>query len=331
MEKHLQSNAAITAIGTYTPDKILSNADLERMVDTSDEWIVQRTGIQERRIAADDQYTSDLCIRAVRNMQERYGVQVEDVDYIIVATSTPDNVIPSVAAQVQAGLGIKHSGAIDIQAACAGFTSAIQLANGLLLSGVYRKILVIGGETLSKVTNYEDRTTCILFGDGAGAILMEAGTAAEGDILAISSHTEGAGGHHVYRSGLSPSINAADIDTTSRIVQNGREVYKWALSHVSEGITELLRDSGYEPSQINWFVPHNANQRIIDALCDRTGISEQQALSSIERYGNTSAASIPLALDAAVQDGRVLPGHLLLLYGFGGGLTQSGVLLRWSI
>ncbi|TCN00845.1 3-oxoacyl-[acyl-carrier-protein] synthase-3 [Paenibacillus sp. BK033] len=329
MEKQMQSNAAITAIGTYTPDKVLSNADLERIVDTSDEWIVQRTGIRERRIAADDQFTSDLCIRAVRDMQERYGVEIEDVDYIIVATSTPDNVIPSVAAQVQAGLGIRHCGAIDIQAACAGFTSAVQLANGLLLSGVYRKILVIGGETLSKVTNYEDRTTCILFGDGAGAFLMEA--RGEGNILAVSAQTDGAGGHHVYRSGLSPVINAADIDTTSRIVQNGREVYKWALSHVSEGIAGLLRDSGLAPSEINWFVPHNANQRIIDALCERTGISEQQALSSIEHYGNTSAASIPLALDAAVRDGRVLPGHLLLLYGFGGGLTQSGVLLRWSI
>jgi 3-oxoacyl-(acyl-carrier-protein) synthase III len=330
MEKQLQSNAAITAIGTYSPDKVLSNADLEQIVDTSDEWIVQRTGIRERRIAAADQFTSDLCIRAVQNMQERYGVHVGDVDFIIVATSTPDNVIPSVAAQVQAGLGIKQCGAIDIQAACAGFTSAIQLANGLLLSGFYRKILVIGGETLSKVTNYEDRTTCILFGDGAGAILMEARDG-KGDILAVSSQTDGTGGHHVYRSGLSPAINATDIDTTSRIVQNGREVYKWALSHVSQGITGLLQDSGYAPSQINWFVPHNANQRIIDALCERTGINEQQALSSIEHYGNTSAASIPLALDAAVREGRVLPGHLLLLYGFGGGLTQSGVLLRWSI
>ncbi|GLX67092.1 ketoacyl-ACP synthase III [Paenibacillus glycanilyticus] len=329
MEKLLQSNAVITAIGTYTPEKILSNADLEQLVETSDEWIVQRTGIRERRIAADHQFTSDLCVRAARDMQQRYGVQLEDVDYVIVATSTPDNVIPSVAAQVQAALGIRKCGAIDIQAACAGFTSAIQLANGLLLSGVYRKILVIGGETLSKVTNYEDRTTCILFGDGAGAFLMEAG--AEGDILAMSAHTDGSGGHHVYRSGLSTSINAADIDTTSRIVQNGREVYKWALSQVSEGIAGLLRDSGYTPEQINWFVPHNANQRIIDALCERTGISEQQALSSIEHYGNTSAASIPLALDAAVRDGRVLPGHVLLLYGFGGGLTQSGVLLRWSI
>jgi 3-oxoacyl-[acyl-carrier-protein] synthase-3 len=331
MEKQLRSNAVITAIGTYTPEKILSNADLEQIVETSDEWIVQRTGIRERRIAAEDQFTSDLCIEAVRNMQERYGVDVEDVDYIIVATSTPDNVIPSVAAQVQGALGITQCGAIDIQAACAGFTSAIQLANGLLLSGVYRKILVIGGETLSKVTNYSDRTTCILFGDGAGAILMEAKIAVEGDILAASSHTDGTGAHHVYRSGLSSTINAADIDTTSRIVQNGREVYRWALSHVSEGISNLLHESGYAPSQMNWFVPHNANQRIIDALCERTGISEQQALSSIEHYGNTSAASIPLALDAAVRDQRVLPGHLLLLYGFGGGLTQSGVILRWSL
>ncbi|MFX3632603.1 MAG: ketoacyl-ACP synthase III [Candidatus Pristimantibacillus sp.] len=331
MTSHFHSNTVISAIGSYVPERILSNADLELMVDTSDEWIVQRTGIRERRIAEDHQYTSDLSIRAVHNLAERSGASLSDVDYIIVATSTPDTFVPSVASRVQAAFGIERCGTVDIQAACAGFTSAIQLANGLLLSGQYKKIIVIGAETLSKATDYSDRTTCILFGDGAGALLLEAVNGSAGDVLAVSSHTDGTGGHLLYRSSLSPTIGETELVASSNIVQNGREVYRWAVSQVSVGIAELMRDNGYTTDQINWFIPHNANQRIIDALCERTGFTPQQALSSIEQYGNTSAASIPLALDTAVKDGLVLPGHLLLLYGFGGGLTQSGVIIRWSI
>lgn len=332
MTSHFRSNTVITGIGSYVPERILSNADLERIVDTSDEWIVQRTGIRERRIAEDNQYTSDLCIQAVHNLAERSGASLSDVDYIIVATSTPDTFVPSVASRVQAVFGMEHCGTIDIQAACAGFTSAIQLANGLLLSGQYKKIIIIGAETLSKATDYTDRTTCILFGDGAGALLLEAvDSNSSGDVLAVSSNTDGTGGHLLYRSSLSPTIGETELVASSNIVQNGREVYRWAVSQVSAGISELMRDNGYTTDQINWFIPHNANQRIIDALCERTGFTAQQALSSIEQYGNTSAASIPLALDAAVKDGLVLPGQLLLLYGFGGGLTQSGVIIRWSI
>lgn len=327
----IHSNAAITAIGTYVPERILTNADLEKLVETSDEWIVQRTGIRERRIAADSQYTSDLCIEAIRDLMDRYHKTISDVDYIIVATSTPDTYVPSVASRVQAEFGMKHCGTADISAACAGFAAAIQMANGLLLSGLYHKIIVIGAETLSKATDYSDRTTCILFGDGAGAILMEAKESTEGDIIAALSDTDGSGGHLLYRSSLSTSIGNHDLIATSNIVQNGREVYRWAVSHVSAGINMLLQGSGQTNSSIDWFVPHNANQRIIDALCERTGFTPRQALSSIEQYGNTSAASIPLALDAAVKEGRVLPGHQLLLYGFGGGLTQSGVIIRWSI
>ncbi|MGO4345954.1 ketoacyl-ACP synthase III [Paenibacillus sp. MCAF9] len=326
----IQSNAVITAIGTYVPERILTNTDMEKLVETSDEWIMQRTGIKERHIASDSQFTSDLCFEAVHNMIERYGVSVTDVDYIIVATSTPDAVFPSVASQVQSHFNISHAGAADIQAACAGFAAAIQLANGLLLSGAHRKILVLGAETLSKITDYTDRTTCILFGDGAGAILMEASHDRHGDIEAVYTKTDGSRGHLLYRSSLASAIGEHDIQTNGLIVQNGREVYRWAVSHVAEGVQQLLEKSGYTPAEINWFIPHSANMRIIESLCERTGFSLEQTLSSIKQYGNTSAASIPLALDEAVKSGFVKPGHLLLLYGFGGGLTQAGVVLRWS-
>jgi len=330
--KHaIQSNAVITAIGTYVPERILSNTDLEKLVETSDEWIMQRTGIKERHIASESEYTSDLCFGAVHNMIERYGVTVADVDYIIVATSTPDAVFPSVASQVQAHFNITNAGAADIQAACAGFAAAIQLANGLLLSGAFRKILILGAETLSKITDYTDRTTCILFGDGAGAILMEASDDSHGDIVAVYTKTDGARGHLLYRSSLASAIGEHDIQTNGLIVQNGREVYRWAVSHVAEGVQQLLERSGYSADEINWFIPHSANMRIIESLCERTGFSLEQTLSSIKQYGNTSAASIPLALDEAVKSGLMKPGQLLLLYGFGGGLTQAGVILRWSL
>lgn len=327
----MQSNAVITAIGTYVPERILTNLDLEKLVDTNDEWIVQRTGIKERHIASDEQFTSDLCFAAVQNMIDRYEVSVADVDYIIVATSTPDSVFPSVASQVQAHFGILSTGSTDIQAACAGFAAAIQLANGLLLSGVHRKILVIGAETLSKITDYTDRTTCILFGDGAGAFLMEASSEGSGDIAAAYSKTDGTRGHLLYRSSLASAISGHPIQTNGLIVQNGREVYRWAVSHVAEGVQQLMENSGFLPEQIDWFIPHSANMRIIESLCERTGFAKEQTLSSIQQYGNTSAASIPLAIDEAVRAGRVSPGQLLLLYGFGGGLTQAGVILRWSL
>lgn len=327
----LLSNSVITAIGTYVPQRRLTNDDLAAMVDTNDEWIVQRTGIKERRVSADNEFTSDLIAGAIDNMVERYGSELTDVDYIIVATSTPDTIFPSVSAGIQARYGIEQCGAIDIQAACAGFTAALQLANGLLLSGLYRKVLVLGADALTKITDYTDRTTCILFGDGAGAVLMERSQDGAGAVLGAYSDTEGTGGKHVYLSNLSGFIGDYAIQATGKLVQNGREVYRWAISSVTEGIRQLLGQSGLRPRDIDWFVPHNANQRIIDALCERIGFREDQALSSIAQYGNTSAASIPLALDEAVRDGRVKAGHKLLLHGFGGGLTQAGVVLRWNL
>lgn len=325
------SNSVITAIGAYVPERRLTNADMERLVDTNDKWIIQRTGIRERRIAADQEFTSHLIAGAIDDMIRRYGVTITDVDYIIIATSTPDAVFPSLAALVQTRYGIKQCGAIDIQAACAGFTAGLQLANGLLMSGIYRKVLVVGADALSKITDYSDRTTCILFGDGAGAVMLEVVNDGEGSLLGAYSETDGSGGHQVYLSNLTDSIGEHQITNNGKLIQNGREVYRWAVSRVSAGVLHLLDSCQLTTEDIDWFVPHNANQRIIDALCERTGFRQDQALSSIAHYGNTSAASIPLALDDAVRDGRVKAGQTLLLHGFGAGLTQAGVVLRWTI
>ncbi|MWC28640.1 ketoacyl-ACP synthase III [Paenibacillus sp. MMS18-CY102] len=328
---NLLSNARITAIGSYVPESILSNADLEKMVETDHEWIVRRTGIEERRIAAPDQFSSDLCIQAVADLQRRYGVQLDDVDYIIVATTTPDSPFPSTSARLQQAFGMNNCGAIDLQAACAGFTAALQNANGLLLSGAARKVLVVGADTMSKITDYTDRSTCILFGDGAGALLLEAEDNRKGDVLASYSVTTGSGGHHVYLTGLSEVVGEHKLDNPGKVVQNGREVYKWAVGTVPEGVEKLLERAQLQVSDLDWFVPHSANLRIVESICERTGIPIERSLVSLVKYGNTSSASIPLALDLAVREGRLEQGQLMLLYGFGAGLTQAGVILRWSL
>jgi len=322
------SRSAITAIGSYVPERVLNNEELSAMVDTNDEWIVRRTGIRERRIAAEDEFTSGLAIAAVRDLLRRYPTDTDDIDGVLVATTTPDSPFPSVASRVQAAFGFKAALAFDLNAACAGFVSALQTANGLILSGMYRKILVIGAETLSKITDYTDRSTCILFGDGAGAVLVE--RAEEGRFLASHAVTDGTGGIHVYASGLSRDWNGQPLAGDGRIVQNGREVYKWALSTVPDGVRSLLRDSGLAVERLDWVVPHSANLRMIEAICERLGMPYERALTSAAEFGNTSAASIPLALDLAVRDGRLSTGQTVALYGFGSGLTQAGLLLRWA-
>ncbi|MBU5440792.1 ketoacyl-ACP synthase III [Paenibacillus sp. CECT 9249] len=327
---HVNSYARITAIGTYVPEKVLTNSDLEQMVDTTHEWIVQRTGMIERRIAGENEFTSHLCINAVRNMVERYNVSLRDVDYIIVGTTTPDTIFPSMSALVQAEFGIDGCGAIDISAACAAFVSGLQLANGLIASGIHRKILVIGAETLSKVTDYTDRSTCILFGDGAGAVLVERVTGEPGAFLAAYNTTAGKGGIHVYRANLAQQLNGTPLSGGGKMVQNGREVYRWAVSTVPEGMNALIKQTEYSLQDVDWFVPHSANLRMIESICEKSGFPFERTLHSLQYYGNTSAATIPLAIDLALRDGRVKPGDLMLLFGFGGGLVQAGLLLRWT-
>lgn len=325
-----QSMAAITAMGTYVPDRILSNADLEKMVDTSDEWIVQRTGMRERRIAAEHQFVSDLATEAVKDMVRRYEVNIADVDMILFATSTPEYSFPSSASRLQANLGIPHTGVLDLNAACAGFTYGLQLADSLVTSGMYRKVLVIGAETLSKITDYTDRTTCVLFGDGAGAFLVERALG-QGDFKSIVSGTQGEGGMHLYKSGLSTEMNGQPLNAEGKLVQNGREVYKWAVRMVPEQLTELIAKADMSPEQIDWFVPHSANMRMIEAVCERGPIPLERTLTSMEYRGNTSAASIPLALQIAVDEGKLRHGQNVALFGFGGGLTYSGLVVRWGV
>ncbi|WP_271750498.1 ketoacyl-ACP synthase III [Cohnella sp. JJ-181] len=323
------SRSAITAIGSYVPDRVLGNDELSALVDTNDEWIVRRTGIRERRIAAEDEFTSHLAIAAVRDLLSRYPTATDDIDGVLVATTTPDSPFPSVASRVQGAFGFRAALAFDLNAACAGFVSALQTANGLILTGMYRKILVIGAETLSKITDYTDRSTCILFGDGAGAVLVE--RAEQGSFLASHAVTDGTGGIHVYASGLSLDWNGQPLAGDGRIVQNGREVYKWALSTVPDGVRSLLEDSGLAAEALDWLVPHSANLRMIEAICERLGLPYERALTSAAEFGNTSAASIPLALDLAARSGRLAAGQTVAPYGFGSGLTQAGLLLRWTI
>ncbi|GAA4853540.1 ketoacyl-ACP synthase III [Paenibacillus vulneris] len=322
--------ARITAIGTYVPEKRLTNHDLEGMVETSDEWIVQRTGIRERRISEPKQYTSDLCEAAVKDMMHRYGKSVSDVDFIIVATSTPDFPFPSTASILQDRLGISAStGAIDVSAACAGFVYGLHMANGLIASGLHRKILVIGAETLTKITDYTDRTTCVLFGDGAGAVLVER---EDGDLPSsfLSAHlsTDGSGGTHIYQTRIANQWNGIELIDKQLLVQNGREVFKWVVRTVPDGMKEVLRKAHMDLEQVDWFIPHSANLRMIEPLCERSGIPMEKALYSLVHFGNTSAATIPLALDLGLREGRVHNGDNALLYGFGAGLVQAGMLIR---
>lgn len=325
-----KSKARITAIGSYVPEKRLTNKDLEKMVETNDEWIVKRTGIKERRIAHEEEFTSDIGYKAVKDLMERYDKSVEDVDMIIVCTFTPDFNTPSVASLVQAKLGIKNTGAIDLNAACAGFTYGLHVANGLVTSGLNKKILVIGADTLSKLMDYEDRATCILFGDGGGAVLVEYD---EKQPSFLSSHlySEGEGGKHLYSTNLSTRINGEDLNDSGNLVQNGREVYKWAVTTVPKGMQTVMKNAEYQLNDVDWFVPHSANLRMIESICERSGFPIERTLYSLVEYGNTSSATIPLSLEIGIKEGKLSGGEKVLLYGFGGGLAQAGLLIDWTL
>jgi 3-oxoacyl-[acyl-carrier-protein] synthase-3 len=318
--------ARITSIGTYVPQKRLTNFDLERMVDTSNEWIVQRTGIHERRISRDDEFTSDLCVAAVEDLMHRYNKIVQDVDMVIVATSTPDFPFPSVACLIQQRLNISPTaGCMDLSAACAGFVYGLHTAHAMIASGLHRKILVIGADALSKITDYTDRSTCILFGDGAGAVLVE--ESVDNSFIGYHLGSDGSGAQHIYRRGLSNQINGIELADSPFLVQNGREVLRWVLRNVPQGIETLLNKSNMQMSEVNWFIPHSANLRIIEPICERIDFPMEQTLYSITNYGNTSAASIPLALDMGIREGKVHSGDRILLYGFGAGIVHAGQLL----
>lgn len=326
----MESKARITAIGTYVPKKRLTNDDLEKMVDTNDEWIVQRTGMKERRIAEENEYSSTLAFRAIENLVKHFQKDLSDVDCILVSTTTPDYAFPSVACQIQQYFNIPHTAAFDFNATCAGFTYGLHMANSFITSGMHRKILVVTTETMSKVTDYTDRTTCILFGDGAAAVLVEKDEQFPG-FIATHIGTNGEGGMHVYRTNLAMTMHEKPLNPSGKIVQNGREVYKWAVRTLPLGINELFQKASLTRKDIDWFVPHSANLRMIESICEKSDISIGKTLTSVENMGNTSSVSIPLALQIGINEGKLKNGDILLLYGFGGGLTHAGHIIKWNL
>lgn len=319
----------MTAIGMAVPQKQVTNAFFESYLETSDEWIVSRTGIRTRYHAQADEFTSDLCMHAAQNLAAQFpNVSLDDVDMVLVATTSPDQPMPSMACRVQHRLCLHKAGALDLYAACAGFAYGIVMAKGLIAAGTHRKVLVIGAETLSRVTNFNDRTSCMLFGDGAGAVLIEAD--AVGNIGACVTGASGEGGPDLYISGFAEQIDGQPLVMNRCIVQNGRRVFKWAVTKMAEQMPLLASANHLTLSDIDWFVPHSANLRIIEAICQETGFPVEKTLESIVDYGNTSSASIPIALCQGIRQGKVKPGDHIMLLGFGGGLTYAGTVVAWG-
>lgn len=325
----MSKRSVIISTGSYLPERIMTNADLEKIVDTSDEWITKRTGIKERRIAADHETTSFMAIKAAEKAMEAGNFKPEDIDTIIVATTTPDNTFPAVAATVQSKLGIPVCPAFDVQAVCSGFVYALSVADSFILSGKSSRILVIGAEKMSSILDWEDRVTCVLFGDGAGAVVVEAddtaqGTADDRGILSTHLCANGDLKDILYVNG-GPSTTA----DSGFIVMEGREVFRHAVEYMADIVQVTLDHNKISASDIDWLIPHQANTRIIAATAKKLDLPMEQVVLTVDKHGNTSAASIPLALDEAVRSGKVERGQLLLLEALGGGLTWGAVLLRF--
>jgi 3-oxoacyl-[acyl-carrier-protein] synthase III len=324
----LGKSTGLTALGTYVPTKVLTNRDLESFVDTSDQWIWERTGIRERHISADDEFVSQMAFKAVQNLIDRHGREVLDgVDMVIVATNTPDALFPATAALVQHEFGLK-AGGFDLLAACSGWVYALSVAHSLVASGMCQKVLTIGSETLSKMLNWSDRTTCVLFGDGASAGIVEAVPAGYG-FQSFVLGADGAGAKHLFCKGTAPRLPDGTSLETGGIAQNGREVYKFATRVMESAALEALAKAGLGIADLDIVVPHQANQRIIDAGRERLGLPESRMVSNIAKYGNTSTASIGLALREAMDDGRISDGQNLLFIAFGGGLLWASCVMRW--
>jgi len=320
--------SVVLGCGSYLPSRVLSNADLSAMVDTSDDWITQRTGIRERHIAAAGETTSDMAIAASKAALAAAGVDAQSIDLIVLATSTPDNTFPASAVTVQAGLGITHGAAFDLQAVCSGFVFALATADGLLKTSGFTRALVIGSETFSRILDWQDRGTCVLFGDGAGAVVLDAqmqpGTREDRGILTTHLRSDGR-----YKSKLYVDGGPSSTQTVGLLRMEGRAVFKHAVAMVSDVIEDAFKATGYGAADVDWFVPHQANKRIIDDTAKKLGLAPEKVVLTVDRHGNTSAASIPLALAAAVDDGRIKQGDLVMLEAMGGGFTWGSALLRW--
>ncbi len=319
-------SARITGSGSYLPARILSNKDLEQIVDTTDDWIFSRSGIRQRHIAAEDEFTSDLALAASREALQSAGRSASEVDLIVVATTTADQVFPSTACLLQERLGIRGCPAFDIQAVCAGFLYALDVVYRYVATGASQCALVVGAETFSRILNWEDRTTCVLFGDGAGAMVVEASDSP--GILSSHIHADG-----TYKDLLCVPVG---VSTTYQEMLNGRaytemqgkEVFRWAVSALGDAVVEVLTTNGMDKTEIDWLVPHQANSRIIKAIAKRLDLSMDQVVVTIDQHGNTSAASVPLAFDAAVKDGRIRSGDKVIFEAFGGGFTWGSMLVQ---
>ena len=320
--------SVIRGTGSALPAKIVTNADLADQLETSDEWITQRTGIRQRHISSGfDETTSVLATRAAQAALDHAGLTAADIDLIVLATATPDYTFPSTATQVQHNLGMTHGAAFDISAVCSGFVYALSVADKMLITGMNQRALVIGAETFSRILDWTDRTTCVLFGDGAGAVVLEAmpGTGTTADRGVLTAHLRSDGRHRdkLYVDG-GPSISK----TTGHLRMQGKEVFKHAVGMITDVIEAAYAATGFTSADIDWFVPHQANKRIIDASAHKLGIAPEKVVITVDKHGNTSAASIPLALDTAVKDGRIKQGQLVLLEAMGGGFTWGSVMLR---
>ena len=324
-------HARITGTGSYAPKKVITNHDLERLVDTSDEWIMDRTGIKERRIAEKDQTTSDLAYEASQKALKAAGLGARDLDLILVATMTPDTILPSMGCILQEKLGAKKAAAFDISAACSGFIYGMSIASAFIQSGMYKNILLVGAEILSRYTDWEDRTTCILFGDGAGAVVIQRHAGKRG-ILSTHLHSDGSFGD-LIRVPAGGASHPASHDTIRKrmhfIRMRGNETFKAAVRALEAVVQETLEHNKVKPEDIDYLVPHQANLRIILAMAQRLNMPMEKVVLTLPKFGNTSAASIPMALDEAVRDGRIKENHLLLFEAFGGGLTWASALIRW--
>ncbi len=320
--------SVIKGVGGYLPARVVTNDDLAKIVDTSDQWISARTGIRERHIAADGELTSTMGGAAARAALADAELEPEDIDLIILATSTPDQTFPATAVTIQAELGMTHGAAFDVQAVCSGFIFALATADNYLKSGQFKRALVIGSEAFSRILDWEDRSTCVLFGDGAGAVVVEAqklnGAITDRGILATSLRSDGR-----FRDKLYVDGGPSSTRTVGYVRMDGPEVFRHAVTKISEVIGETLEKAGYQASDVDWFVPHQANKRILDGAARKLGLAPERIVITVDKHANTSAASIPLALNTACTDGRIKPGDLVLLEAMGGGFTWGALLIRW--
>ena len=323
-----QLRSVVLGCGGYLPARILSNDELAQSVQTTDEWIVQRTGIRERHIAAPGELTSDLALHAARAALAHANVEADTIDLIVLATSTPDQTFPATAVTVQDGLGITQGAAFDLQAVCSGFVYALSVADSMLRCGSHKRALVIGAETFSRILDWNDRTTCVLFGDGAGALVLEAqeqpGTMSDRGVLTTHLRSDGRHKSKLYVDG-----GPSSTQTVGHLRMEGREVFKHAVAMITDVIYDAFKATGSSAAEIDWFVPHQANKRIIDGSAHKLGISPEKVVITVDRHGNTSAASIPLALADAVADRRIKRGNLILLEAMGGGFTWGSAMVRW--